>query len=54
MKSIEQQYEDEIDQLKEDKACLLHALRQMFEGDNELAISTLTAGGFTEDEYMVY
>ena len=52
--SLGTQYQNEIDALKCDKECLLHALRQMFEGDCELAIDTLTAGGFTEDEYMVY
>jgi len=53
MVSVEQ-YQDEIDALKADKACLLHALRQLFEGDCELAVDTLTAGGFTEEDYSIY
>lgn len=54
MSSLEQQYQNEINSLKADKECLLHALRQLFEGDSELAIDTLTSGGFTEEDYTVY
>lgn len=51
MISVEQQYQNEIDALKQDKECLLTAMRQMFDGDCELAIATLIAGGFTEEDY---
>ena len=46
--------QSEIDALKQDKECLLHALRLMFGGDCELAIDVLTTGGFTEADYTVY
>ena len=44
----------ELEELREDRKCLLHAIRQLFEGDCELALDTLKAGGFQEDEYIVY
>lgn len=53
MKCIEHQYQDEIDALKADKECLLTAIRRLMEGDVELAIDGLIAGGFTEEDYTV-